>query len=170
LDSLLADQGIVKAHVIAIPSPSLLIPAFWDSEAYRKAAAWDNGYLRVLGDLTLTRIDGFRTNNASSLDLQFTSQAPTRVEYLFWPNEHMEWFDNGQRMIPQIADGLEGLSLPPGSHRLELRYRAPRSELFVWLSFLYAGLLAAAGGYTVVSRFRRGWPKPSGREPGPAPE
>lgn len=107
---------------------------------------FDNGLFRVHSAGEDTKATDFVTNYASYIGLTVMGNQPSRVQYLLWPGRHWRVFLDGKPVEFALQDGLMTVTVPPGSHRLELRYRNNLLTAFLVAYALYAAALLAALG------------------------
>jgi F5/8 type C domain len=80
----------------------------------------------------------FETDNAARLTLETETPGPVKVQYLFWPNNRLEFSVDGQRVEAPVEDGLQTVSMPKGHRLLEIRYKSWPLRIFLVLYVCYA--------------------------------
>ncbi|MGA3018759.1 MAG: discoidin domain-containing protein [Bryobacteraceae bacterium] len=142
--SLQGRAGTVGNHQTKFPNPVTVIRAVPEAEGASQRALFDNGYLKVVGPEAGAVVKGFHTDGAAELTLDVDASRPVKVQYLFWPNDRLKFYLQGDPVDAPIEDGLQTVSVPAGRQHLEIRYVYWPLRFFLLLYILYAVSLAAA--------------------------
>jgi hypothetical protein len=142
--TLKARAGTVANHQTMVPYPVTVIRAVPETEAASQRALFDNGYLKVVGPETGAVVKGFHTDGAAELTLDVDASRPVKVQYLFWPNDRLKFYLQGDLVDAPIEDGLQTVTMPAGHQHLEIRYVYWPLRFFLLLYILYAVSLIAA--------------------------
>ena len=149
-ESLKDRAGVFSTHQLFTPRPSAIIRAGRSGVRTVDQAVFDNGYLRVLGTEKSASVNSFRTDGAASLALDINSPGPTKVEYLFWPNDRLRFYVNGSRVKPVLDRGLQTLPIPAGNSHIEIHYVYWPLRIFLLFYLMYAiAVLVAACRSTI---------------------
>lgn len=104
---------------------------------------FDNGIVQISNSNGTVNVSGFETNFVSRLHFQVESQLPMLVRHMLFPSKLMELRIDGISVKSVLNDGLLEISLSPGKHNVEYRYKNPVHWLFT--TGLRAYLLFIAG-------------------------
>lgn len=86
-------------------------------------------------------VNQFTTNYANYLHLDFESDAPVTIQYMFWDNPRLKYFLNGNRVNFTEKDGLRGIDVTSGRNIIEIKYTHWPLNIF-WIFYsLYALVL-----------------------------
>lgn len=136
--------GTVGKHQVTIPGPFTVIRGNVEGQDTAETTLFDNGYLRVVGPEIGAVARGFHTDGATELTLDVDASRPVKVQYLFWPNDRLKFYLQGDPVETPLEDGLQTVSVPAGHQHLEIRYVYWPTRLFLVLYSLYAISLLAA--------------------------
>lgn len=143
------------SKITSIRDGYTLAPLRTDSVSGGTAA--DNGFFRITQG-GLAAIKGFSTNYGGNFDFEVFSERGGQLEYLFWPNERLKFEIDGRRIeATRSTEGLQVLALPPGNHKISVRYDNLAINLFLIGYILYAGIVIVACGVGFLAVQRGSW-------------
>lgn len=138
------------------PSPENIL-SLAELEVFRPAATTANTNAAAGPPFT---VHDFEANDANYLRLDLEAAAPVTVQYLMWNNPKLRFSLNGAPVAVRDREGLATITLPPGRHTLEVRYRHRMLTVF-WAVYGLFGLAVAWSALAeTVARFRSGWGRP----------
>ena len=91
---------------------------------------FDNGIVRISNANGSAVVTEFETDFVTQVSFNVDSPLQTSVRYQLFPNKMMALYLNGERVTPILKDGLIELSLLPGKHHFEYRYRNHLHQIF----------------------------------------
>jgi hypothetical protein len=116
---------------------------------------FDNGYVRVRSVDGEARIDSFKTNNAGDLVFTIDSRYPATVEYLFWPNTHLNAAVDEHHVDAVANERLMKFIVPAGHHKFSMKYRRLGLDIFLGFYILYGIALSIVLGSIAIRRGKK---------------
>jgi hypothetical protein len=86
-------------------------------------------------------IHSFSSNDANRITLDVETKEPSTVEYLLWNNPRLRYQLDDKTAVPSVRDGLAGIEIPPGRHKVTITYHNHLLMLF-WFGYLSYAVLA----------------------------
>jgi len=102
---------------------------------------WDPGEAKAVqgvSEVAQAKVGRFETNGASALELDIELSAPALAQYLFWPNDRLNFYVNGDRVNAPVEDGLHTVALPKGRSTLQIHYVNWPLRVFILFYAIYA--------------------------------
>jgi hypothetical protein len=81
------------------------------------------------------RVSAFDSNFANRSTIEWESEAPTRLRYLFAANPRLTYLLDGNVVQPTASNGLLAFDVGPGRHRVDIQYRHTLLTVF-WIGFV----------------------------------
>lgn len=103
---------------------------------HENIANFDNGYFRIYNSKNFT-VSNFETNNYGNFNFQICSLSESKIAYLFWPNQHLNLYIDGERKKFDLSDGLYTFKVPAGEHNIEIKYNNIYLSFFIYIYFAY---------------------------------
>ncbi|NGX56700.1 MAG: hypothetical protein K1060chlam5_00944 [Candidatus Anoxychlamydiales bacterium] len=128
-----------KNKILKITDNQIIAPLKFPKDPLEK---FNNGYIKILSEGNNIKVHNFKTNQSNYLRLNYYSDKPSKIYYLFWPNKHLIFYINNKKALPNIENNIMSIKVNEGNNKILIKYYNPILFLFLIFYFCYFFILS----------------------------